>query len=105
MGYRTQYLGCDSDADGAKLMFITNNMGLITWDAGVDPYNHIELAQNFIKIDDHDHTPGKGHPLPEQGLKDRSVTEIKIALQAVGTPEIMDHAVNQSKLTDNSVGS
>jgi hypothetical protein len=85
-------------------MFNTLYMGLTAWDLGDDPYDHSQLANNFVAIDQHDHSSGKGVQIPSAGLKDRSVTTIKIALQAVTSAELSDNSVSNAKLQDNSVG-
>lgn len=85
-------------------MIETLNMGLVAWDLGTDKYDHLQLANDLVVIDGHDHTENKGVQIPSAGLKDRSVTEVKIALQAVGTPEVQDSAITGAKLADNTVG-
>lgn len=84
-------------------MFNTINMGLVAWDLGTDPYDHAQLATNFTAIDRHDHSLGKGVQISTAGLADRSVTELKIALQAVGAPELQDNSVGGSKIIDGSI--
>jgi hypothetical protein len=84
-------------------MFLTLNMGLTAWDQGDDPYDHGQLANNFQKIDTHDHASGNGTQIPSGGLKDRSVTTTKIALQAVTGAELSDNSVSNAKLQNNSV--
>lgn len=84
-------------------MFNTLYMGLVAWDLGDDPYDHSQLANNFQAIDVHDHSTGKGLQIPSAGLKDRSVTTIKIALQAVTAAELADNSVSGAKLQDNAV--
>jgi hypothetical protein len=56
----------------------TPKMGLATWDKPIDPYDYIQLTQNWNKVDFHDHTPGRGVPIPKGG----------IAAGAVGLTEI-----------------
>lgn len=86
-------------------MFLTINMGLTAWDQGGDPYDHNQLSNNFQKIDTHDHASGNGTQIPSGGLRDRSVTTTKIALQAVTAAELSDNSVSNAKLQDNSVDS
>lgn len=54
----------------------------------MDPYNHEQLADNHLKIDQHDHTTGKGTQIPSAGIQDGAIT----------TAKITDAAVTASKL-------
>lgn len=95
-------------------VFFTLNMNLIPWDEGDDPYDYAQLSGNFVKIDLHDHTTGKGRRIPTGGLEDSAVTSIKIAprnvtrnridFDAVGDEELADDAVTRPKLADDAVG-
>lgn len=59
------------------------NMGLTAWTSPTDPYNSTQLALNFKKVDDHDHSPGKGKGLSSNSLADGSVGTVKLADNAV----------------------
>lgn len=85
-------------------MFITLNMGLRAWDAGGDPYDHSQLANNFTAIDQHNHTTGRGVQIPSGGLADGAVTGQKIAGNAVTPDKIPDGSLTQAELGANSVG-
>lgn len=61
----------------------TPNMGLTTWPAGSDLFDHTELATNFDDIDEHDHSTGKGLQVPTGGLQDGAVTAIKLAAAVI----------------------
>lgn len=90
-------------------------MLLVPWDEGDDPYSYSQLSTNFVLIDQHDHTSGKGRRIPTAGLQDSAVTSIKIAprnvtrtnidFAAVGPDELADDSVTRSKLADDAVGS
>lgn len=54
-------------------------MGLRIWDALSDPYDHNQLADNWSKVDFHDHTPGRGVQIPTEGIADGAVTSVKMA--------------------------
>lgn len=54
-------------------------MGLTIWNQTSDPYDHDQLADNWMKVDYHDHTPGRGIQIPTEGIADRSITPIKLA--------------------------
>lgn len=54
-------------------MIVTTNMGLFKWDQIGDYFSHEQLAANFAALDEHDHTAGKGKPIPYGGLAEQSV--------------------------------
>lgn len=87
------------------MSLITSLMGLIAWDLGTDSYSHTQLAQNFEKLDVHDHTTGKGKQIPTGGLVDGAVTTAKLSNQSVTTSKISDDSIGSSKIIDSSVGS
>lgn len=80
-------------------------MGLIAWDQGADPYDHSQLASNWIAVDTHDHTAGRGRQVPSGGIADGAVTSAKILDGAVTPTKIPDASIVQAKLANNSVGS
>lgn len=53
-------------------------MGLRIWNLLLDPYDHEQLADNWAKVDEHDHSAGRGVLIPTEG----------IALEAVSFPLI-----------------
>lgn len=61
------------------MAFTSPKMGLSVWNLLTDPYDHAQLADNFSKIDLHDHTPGRGIQIPTEGLADGAVTAAKLA--------------------------
>lgn len=61
-------------------------MGLRIWDQLSDPYDHDQLADNWSKVDFHDHTPGRGVQIPTEGLADGAVTSAKLAASVDPTP-------------------
>lgn len=66
----------------------TANMGLIKWTEGTDPYDHAQLASNFQRIDEHDHTQGKGARLKSASLEN----------EAIGTAQLANLSVTDAKL-------
>lgn len=86
-------------------MFTTPNMALTAWDLGSDPYDHSQLASNFSKIDDHDHTVGNGVQIPSAGIADLAITGSKIAANAINPlTHIPVASIPQSRLLNDSVG-
>lgn len=57
----------------------TPKMGLSVWNQQSDQYDHSQLADNFSKIDFHDHTPGRGMTIPTEGIADGAITADKLA--------------------------
>lgn len=68
-------------------------MGLKLWDAPGDFFSYAELSQNFTKINDHDHTSGKGMPLGPN-----TVAASQLQDNAVGANKIQDGVVTAAKL-------
>jgi hypothetical protein len=65
---------------GLRIMSITTtNMGLVKWSELTDPYDHSQLSGNFQRIDEHDHTSGKGARLKGSSLEDESIGTLQIA--------------------------
>jgi microcystin-dependent protein len=94
-------------------MITSPNLGLLIWNLGSDPYNHEELAENWAKVDQHDHTPGRGSQIGTAAIVDAAVTASKIApgvvtelsLSAgqVTNDKIANDAVDGDKILDGSV--
>jgi hypothetical protein len=61
------------------MAFTTAKMGLTVWNLLTDLYDHTQLANNWAKVDYHDHSPGKGVQIPTDGLADGAVTGSKLA--------------------------
>lgn len=82
----------------------TTNLSLRVWDGLMDNFNHVELAQNWDKIDAHDHTgDDKGLPIPQGGLAASAVDGPAIADGAVSTAKLENAAVTEVKLNLSSV--
>lgn len=83
----------------------TPNLGLTVWNLKTDPYDSGQLAQNFIAIDQHDHSGnGKGSPIDAtNAILNGSITGAKLASPAVGTGNIADYAITSTKLSPSSV--
>src|SRR4051812_12951679 len=95
-----------SRVPGEDIMQVTNDMGLIVWDDLDDPYSHDELAANWIKVDDHDHTgpPNNGKQIPQGGLAPDSVTDLELAPDSVTTVEIRNHTILGEDIADGAIG-
>lgn len=80
------------------MAFDTINMGLRAWDLGDDPYAHSELAANFVTVDNHDHTPGKGKRITTTAIADNAITSAKILDGTIQTADLADGAVTGQKI-------
>src|SRR3954452_17590646 len=60
--------------------FSTPNMSLTVWLAGSDPYEHDQLADNFLKLDQHAHAQGQGAAIGRDGLADSAVVAVSAPL-------------------------
>lgn len=69
------------------------NLGLTVWNAPTDPYVSAQLAENWYRIDEHDHSPGKG----------RALSGVSFTGGGVSTAVLVDGAVTTVKLGDGSV--
>lgn len=85
-------------------MRTTVNMALSVWDGLDDSYSHGQLAANWDAVDQHDHTPGKGKPLPTAALQDHSVTNAKLAPDSVTTVEIKNGTILAEDLAPGIIG-
>lgn len=82
----------------------TSNLILRVWDSLLDQFNHVELADNWDKLDAHDHTgSGKGLKIPAGGLANGAVTSSSIADDSVSTAKLANSAVTEAKLSPGSV--
>ena len=80
----------------------SQNMSLIKWTALSDRFNYLQLADNFEKLDAHDHTSGKGVQIPEMGLAPESVSASKLQVDAVETSKILNNAVTGAKIQSSA---
>lgn len=56
-------------------MKTTNKMSLRVWTNLDDDFDHEQLADNWAKIDAHDHTNGRGVLIPTAGISTEAITE------------------------------
>lgn len=76
------------------MAIVSPNLSLAIWNLPGDRYNHDQLADNWAKVDFHDHSPGRGIQIPTEGIKDGAITAAKIA---PGANAIQDGSVTTSK--------
>jgi microcystin-dependent protein len=68
-------------------------MALTIWSNSSDPYSHNDLANNFLKLDQHDHSGGRGIQISTAGLANNAVTTAKIAPGSVGSAQLTSNAL------------
>lgn len=61
----------------------TPNLALRVWNLVGDQYDHTQLASNWAKVDQHNHTPGKGLQIPTAGIENGAVSANKLAAESV----------------------
>lgn len=84
-------------------MLITPEMSLVVWNEGTDTYQHEELAENWAKLDEHDHTSGKGKQITTGAIADAAVTVDKLAPGTIADYSLGDEDVTTAKLADDAV--
>lgn len=80
------------------MAFTSSKMGLRVWNLVTDLYDHTQLADNMMKTDQHDHTPGRGVQVPTEGIADGAITNTKLAAGLI--PPNMETAFSSYKLID-----
>jgi hypothetical protein len=79
-------------------------MALQSWDQVGDIYDHTQLANNWSKVDQHDHTSGKGKQIPTAGIEDDAITAAKLAsVPLIDTAQLIDGAVTTAKILDGTI--
>jgi microcystin-dependent protein len=86
------------------MAFVTPRMSLKVWTSASDPYDHEQLADNFLKLDLHDHSQGKGTAIPGSGIQPGAITADHIYPGAVQGVAIGDNSVGTAQIQDEAVG-
>jgi hypothetical protein len=81
----------------------TPYLGLKIWNSSSDPYDHSQQADNWAKVDEHDHSDGKGKQIPTSGIEDAAITAAKIDPAAFPSLSLADGAVTTPKIADGAV--
>lgn len=85
--------------------FVSPRMSLKVWNASSDPYDHEQLADNFLKLDLHDHSQGRGSQIPGAGIQSGAITSDHIYPGAIGGDAIGIDSIDTEQLVDESVTS
>lgn len=81
----------------------TPNLGLKVWNLASDTYQYDELANNFIAIDRHDHSPGNGAPIDGTSIKPGTIGPAQLGANSVNASNIVDGSVGNAEITPNSI--
>lgn len=73
-------------------------MSLRIWNDLLDNYDHEQLANNWAKVDAHDHSPGRGVLIPTEGISEGAVTHSLLADNAVGNENIISGEITKDRL-------
>lgn len=78
------------------MAFTSPKMALRIWNLLGDLYDHEQLADNLMRLDQHDHTDGRGVQIPTEGIADGAITNAKLSSVLTATP--LDASVTAAKL-------
>lgn len=87
------------------MAFVTPRMSLKVWNAASDPYDHEQLADNFLKLDQHDHSPGRGTPIGGAGIQPGAITSTHVYPGALGADSLGTGSITEDKLANGAVTS
>jgi hypothetical protein len=85
-------------------MVTTPHLGLTVWNLNTDPYDHSQLADNWARVDEHDHTPGKGKLITTAAIAPGSITtdllnaSISLPGSSIGSSQLVAGAVQLQHL-------
>ena len=85
------------------MAFVSPRMSLKIWNAASDPYDHEQLADNWRKLDLHDHSQGRGTQIAGDGISEGYITTVHIYPGSIGPDALADGAIGTGKLEDGSV--
>lgn len=71
------------------------HMALRIWNLITDLFDHDQLADNFAKLDLHDHTLGRGVQIPSDGIMDGAITATKLATALDPSPAYTTWKINR----------
>lgn len=80
------------------MAFVSPRMSLKVWNAASDPYDHEQLADNHLKLDQHDHSEGRGVPIGGAGIQEGAITSTHIYPGSLGVDSLADNSITLGKL-------
>lgn len=105
-------------------MITTANLGLIVWDSEEDDFEHSQLANNFVRIDEHSHLgslseelndedelPGSGHwvslglglPIKTGSIEPGAIWRYLLKERAVGSKQIAVRGVKSENVAEYNI--
>lgn len=87
-------------------MITTSNLGLVVWDSEEDDFEHSQLADNFVRIDAHDHEGGLSEPVSPPGPRGETSghwTALGLGL-GIGTASIKPLSIWRYLIANRAVG-
>lgn len=72
-------------------MEVTPNLGLTVWNLLTDSYDNSQLADNWARVDEHDHSEGKGKQIDGSvAILDGTITQNKLASAIINNHGIIN---------------
>ena len=84
-------------------MNITGNLGLTIWDQLKDDFDFGQLENNWLAVDAHDHSSGKGVQISTSGIKPSAITNALLAVNSVSNAQLQTNSVSTQNLQNQSV--
>jgi hypothetical protein len=84
-------------------MFISPNLSLVVWDLENDDFESSDLANNWIEVDGHDHSPNKGVQIQSAGIADDSIANFHLRNNSVGNINLQDDSVTGRNIAPGSI--
>jgi hypothetical protein len=85
-------------------MYTSPNIGLTVWDLPTDDFDHTQLEQNWIAVDNHDHSSGKGVQIGTLGIQPLAITNALLALGSVANANLQANSVATGNIQAGAVG-
>lgn len=84
---------------------LTPNMNLTVWNLPSDAYDYQQLADNFIKLDQHDHSgSGRGAPIDgSTGIKPGTIGRNQLGPNSVTSTAIQKNAINSDSIATGAI--
>ena len=79
------------------------HMVLKVWNLLEDPYDHEQLADNWAKVDSHDHSPGRGVLIPTEGIANEAITSELLGNSSVTEPKIANGSITAPKFAPGAL--
>lgn len=84
-------------------MFTTQNMLLTAWDSDEDDFIPSQLENNWVSVDQHDHSFGKGVQISTGGIAAHAITTGLMAAGSVTNAQIAAGAVQTSNIANQAI--